>query len=187
MGLPYRTIPVDFRAPRTAEFLEVNPSGTLPAMRDGEVRMTESVAILQYLADAYVETCGPAPLTIKPGTPGYPDYLQFLVLGEAGLSAPMNAVIGSRFFGPEEAKDCWTVNMVIDGFFKRLQLVDRQLETRRYLAGDRFTVADISVAYALGLARMLELTDRMPARVVDYHDHMTARPAYKRAVLVGVG
>jgi glutathione S-transferase len=147
-------------------------------MVDGDVVLTESVAILQYFADRY----GPTPLSVGPKEPGHPDYLQYLVLGEAGLGAPLNAVIGTRFAGPEGQKDNWTVHMVIDGFVKRLKLVERQLEHHDYMAADRFTAADISVGYVLGLAaNFLNLGDKLSFKAHAYHERLTSRPAYQRA------
>ena len=180
MELEYETAEASFREP-SAEFLDVNPARTIPAMVDGSVTMTESVAILQYLADRY----GPTDLAVKPDEEAYADYLQFLFFGEAGLAAPMNAVVGTRFFGPEDAQNNFTVGMVIEGFMRRLRLVDRQLQTHDFLAGDRFTMADISVGWTVGIALMLGLTPDMPKSVVDYRERLTQRPAYKRAAAVG--
>ena len=179
MGLPYTVIPVSFGAPRPPGFLEANPSGTLPAFRDDDVLITESVAILQYLADRY----GPTPLAVRPDQPDYPDYLQFMFLGEAGLAAPLNAVIGTRFFAPEDQRGGnWTIEMVIGGFHNRMKLVDRQLSKSPYMAGDAFTMADISVGYAVGLAHMLGLNDRLAPAVEDYYARVTERPAYLKAM-----
>lgn len=182
LGVPYEVERVQlFSGPPSPEFLEINPSRTLPAMRDGDVMMTESVAIIQYIADRHA---GGA-LTVKPGAANYGDYLQFLFLGEAGLGAPLNALIGTRFMGPPEAQDNWTCNMVMEGFFNRLQLVDRQLAGRPYLAGDTFSLADISVTYALGLVTsLLEKVDRFPAHLLDYQKRMTERPAFQRMLAV---
>jgi glutathione S-transferase len=178
LGVPYEIEPVSFGEPRPAAFLAANPAGTLPAMVDGATTITESVAILQYLGDRY----GPTDLVVKPDEPSYPDYLQFLILGEAGLGAPLNAVIGTKFFGPEEVQGNWTVNMVIEGFLRRMKLVDRQLEGHAFMAGDRFTAADISVGYVVGLAaHFLGLADRMTPRALDYHKRLAERPAFQRA------
>ena len=183
MGIPYEIEPVDFRGPKTEAFKAANPSGTLPAMTDGPVTITESVAIIQYLADRH----GPTDLSVKADEPGYPDYLQFLVLGEGGLGAPLNAVIGTMFMGPEEEKNNWTVGMVKEGFLRRARLVANRLDGHEFLAADRFTAADISVAYALGIAiGLLGLGDQLGPRVVDYYNRMTARPGYLRAASVGV-
>jgi glutathione S-transferase len=179
MGLPYKVLPIEFGQPRPAEFLRANPSGTLPAVRDGETVMTESVAIIQYLADRH----GPTPLALRPEHADYADYLQFLFLGEAGLAAPLNAVIGTRFFAPEaERKGNWTVEMVIGGFHNRMKLVDRRLAGHAYMAGDDFSLADISVGYAIGLANMLGLNDGLSEAAQAYYQRVTDRPAYHRAM-----
>jgi glutathione S-transferase len=176
MGLPIEIEPVEF-GKFSPEFLAINPSRTLPAMIDGDVTMTESVAILQYMADRY----GPTDLAVRPDEPGYADYLQFLVLGEGGLAGPLNAVIGTMFMGPENEVQNWTCGMVKEGFVRRTKLLENQLAKHEYLAGDRFTAADISVAYALGIGLFMELGSRLAPSVLDYHQRMTARPAYQRA------
>jgi glutathione S-transferase len=181
LGVSYEVVPLHFGAPPPPEFLEINPSKTIPAMRDGDVMMTESVAIMQYMADVHAG----GRLTVKPGQANYADYLQFLLFGEAGLGAPLNAILGTRFMGPPEAQDNWTCNMVLEGFFRRLLLVDRQLTNHPFIAGDDFTLADISVVYALGIVSgLLERADRFPAPILDYQRRMTDRPAFQRMLEV---
>lgn len=181
MGLDYEAVPASFREP-SPEFLVANPTRTIPALVDDDVTMTESVAILQYLGDRY----GPTELTVKADEAGYPDYLQFLVLGEAGLGAPLNAVLGTRFMGPEDQQQNYTVGVVIEGFLRRLKLVERRLAGgREFLAADRFTLADISVGWTLGLGGFLGLTDKIAPEVMAYHERLTTRPAYRRAAAVG--
>lgn len=177
MGLEYETAVGSVRDP-TPEFRAVNPSLTLPAMVDGDVVITESVAILLYLAERH----GPTPLAIRGDEPGFADYCQFLVFGEAGLAAPMNAVVGTRFLAPDDQKENFTVGMVLEGFFRRMRLVERRLEVQPYLAGDRFTLADISVGYTIGLAAgFLGLGDKIAPHVMEWHGKVTARPAFLRA------
>src|SRR5580698_7004144 len=59
MGLPYRLRPVDLLAgvENDIEFLAINPAGFIPAIRDGDVTMVESIAIMEYLIARY----GPTP------------------------------------------------------------------------------------------------------------------------------
>ena len=57
MGIAYELKPEVFGQP-SAEFLAANPSGAFPAIRDGEVGMAESTAIMQYIADIYGPTTG---------------------------------------------------------------------------------------------------------------------------------
>jgi glutathione S-transferase len=151
MGLPYRLRPVDLLAgvEEDAEFMAINPAGFIPAIQDGDVTMVESIAIMEYLMARH----GPTPLAPDPHDPDFPAYQQFLHLGEAGLAASMFFVLGARNFGPEAERDNWTARQALGVFESRLGLVTRQLARSPYMAGKRFTAADISVTYALQLAQ----------------------------------
>ena len=151
MGLPYRLRRVDLLAgvDKDPEFLAVNPGGFIPAIRDGEVTMVESIAIMEYLMARY----GPTPLAPGSADPTFPLYQQFLHLGEAGLACAAYFVIGARLFAPEDQRDNWTARQALNTFQSRLGIVTRRLEQSPYMAGDAFTAADISVVYGLELAR----------------------------------
>lgn len=151
MGLPYRLRPVDLLADLKddPEFLAINPAGFIPALQDGDVVMVESIANMEYLLARY----GPSPLAPAPQDPAFPAYQQFLHLGEAGLAASVYFVGGARNIAPEAERDNWSARQALGVFESRLGLVRRQLARSPYLAGEAFTAADISVAYALELAR----------------------------------
>lgn len=151
MGLPYRLRDVDLLAgiENDAEFLAINPAGFIPAIRDGDVTMVESIAIMEYLAARY----GPTPLAPGAQDAAFPAYQQFLHLGEAGLAASIYFVSGARHIAPESERDNWSARQAMAVFTSRLTLVTQQLERAPYMAGDMFTAADISVGYALELAR----------------------------------
>lgn len=151
MGIPYLLRPVDLLAgaENDAEFIAVNPAGYIPAMQDGDVTMVESVAIMEYLIARH----GPTPLAPAPDDAAFPAYQQFLHLGEAGLAASIYFVIGARNFAPEDQRGNWSAAQALDVFETRLGLATRQLKRTPYLTGEAFTAADISVAYALELAR----------------------------------
>src|SRR5580693_7675058 len=151
MGIAYRLRPVDLLAgvEKDPEFLEINPAGFIPAMVDGDVTMVESIAIMEYLMARY----GPTPLAPAPQDPAFPAYQQFLHLGEAGLAASIYFVSGARNIAPEDQRDNWSARQAMEVFTTRLGLVTRRLEQAPYLAGDAFTAADISVGYALEMAR----------------------------------
>jgi glutathione S-transferase len=179
MGLPYRLRPVDLLAgvENDAEYLAINPAGFIPAIRDGDVTMVESIAIMEYLLARY----GPTPLAPDPDDPTFPAYQQFLHLGEAGLAASIYFVVVSRNLAPEAERQNWGARKALDVFKSRLGLVTRQLMRSPYLAGDAFTAADISVTYALDLAQ------RSGAAVLGeleqaYVDRTRGREAYGRAM-----
>lgn len=181
MELPYRLRDVDLLAgvEHDAEFLQINPAGFIPAIVDGDVTMVESIAIMEYLAGCY----GPTVLAPSPQDATFPAYQQFLHLGEAGLAASIYFVSGARHLAPESERDNWSARQALEVFTTRLTLVTRQLAHAPYMAGNVFTAADISVGYALELARKnagIVLGDAEQA----YMTRLRGRPAYQRALNV---
>jgi glutathione S-transferase len=179
MGLAYRLRPVDLLAgvENDAEFLAVNPAGFIPAMQDGDVTMVESIAIMEYLMARY----GPTPLAPPAHDHAFPAYQQFLHLGEAGLAASMYFVFGARNIAPKPEQQNWSARQALSVFESRLGLVARQLARSPYLAGESFTAADISVTYALELARRTGGV-HLGAAEQAYVARTSGRPAYKRAL-----
>lgn len=179
MGLPYRLRPVDMLAgvENDPEFLAINPGGFIPAIRDGDVVMVESIAILEYLIARY----GPTPLAPAPQDPTFPLYQQFLHLGEAGMAAFMFVFVATNILAPEAEKDNWTARASLEWFNSRRGLVDRQLARAPYMAGESFTAADISVTYALQLAERTKGAVPNEAERA-YLARTTGREGYKRAM-----
>jgi glutathione S-transferase len=178
MGLPYELHMLPF-PPRihAPEYLEVNPLGTIPAMIDGEVFMTESAAIIQYLATRY----GPTPLAVAPDDPAYGAWLNWLSFGEATLTFPQTIVL--RYRRLEPGRDEVAPEDYARWFRSRLRHVDRALEAGDWLCAGRFTGADISVGYALVLANQLKLLDGVSPRIEDYWSRLQARPSFQAAKL----
>src|SRR5437879_217779 len=177
MGLAYQLRPVDLLAgvEEDAEFLAINPAGFIPAIRDGDVTMVESIAIMEYLMARY----GPTPLAPDPHNPAFPAYQQFLHLGEAGLAASIYFVVVSRNLAPEAARQNWGARKALEVFESRLGLVTRQLARSPYLAGDTLPAADISVTTGLALAQVgggIALGEAEQAYVA----RTSGREAYKR-------
>jgi glutathione S-transferase len=176
MGIPYGLKTETFGQP-SPEFLEANPLGAFPAIRDGDVLMAESTAILQYLTGRY----GPTPLALQPDHPRYADYLQFVTFGEASLAAYLNPVLATQFRAPPDQQQNATVDLAKGMFLRRLAALERQLAKDDHLAGE-FTAADISVGYALGLGESLGLRAQYPPPVNAYFDRLRARPALQAAM-----
>jgi glutathione S-transferase len=184
MGLPYTLRPVDLLAgvEHDPAFLAINPAGYIPALRDGDTTLVESIAIMEYLIARY----GPTPLAPAPPHPAFAAYQQFLHLGEAGLAASMYFVVVSRNLAPEAERDNWGARKAMQVYESRLRLVTRQLARSPYMAGDAFTAADISVTYALEFAQRAAGVS-LGATEQAYVDRTTARPGYQRAMDVCQG
>ncbi len=177
LGLPYELKLLPF-PPRMREpaYLEVNPLGTIPFLVVGETRMSESAAIAQYLATRD----GPTPLSLQPGDPDYGAWLNWLHFGEATLTFPQTLVLRYRTFEPGRAEAA--ADDYERWFFARLKGLDRALgDGRDWLVAGRFTAADISVGYALLLARSLKIDSGFPPAVAAYWERLRGREGFQRA------
>ena len=152
MGLDYELIMMPF-PPRVfmKEYLDINILGTIPFMIDGEVEMTESVAISQYLVEKY----GPTDLQVRSNEQDYPQYLNWLFHSDATLTFPQTVVLRYKFQEPGVA------DAAVEGysrwFVSRLKLLEKSLEGKDFLCSNRFTLADICVSYAINLAGALDI------------------------------
>jgi glutathione S-transferase len=179
MGLPYEVRPVAFdKRLSDREFLDASPTGAFPGIRDGDVRMMESCAILEYLGAKY----GPTPLVPASSDASYPTFIAYLHFGEASLSGPLNVTMATRFFAPEDQKDNWGSRFAIDSFVRKSAALLPPLARSPYIAGDTFTAADISCGYAVGLARFVGVEDRLDPKLREYLGRLAQRPAFQRAM-----
>ena len=176
LGLDYELHLLPF-PPRVREpaYLEVNPLGTIPALIDGETFMTESAAIVQYLVTRH----GPSELAVPLDDPRHGAWLNWLHFGEATLTFPQTLVLRYRTFEPGRADAA--ADDYARWFLSRLKHVERALATAEWLCADRFTAADISVAYALLLARQLKLDAKFSPAIQAYWARVSTRPAFLAA------
>lgn len=178
IGVPYELVMHDF-PPRVRDeaFLEINPLGTVPALFDDRVAMTESAAICQYLAGRHPQ----AGLAVTPDDPAYGDYLNFLHFGEATLTFPQTLVLRYGRFEPEERRSPQVVEDYSRWFLSRLRTLEPRLEREAFVCAGRFTAADVSVGYALLLASYIGLDERFKPAVAAYWQRLQAREAFQRA------
>lgn len=178
MGLAYRLHLLPF-PPRILRpgYLEENPLGTIPLLIDGDVRMTESAAIPQYLATRH----GPTPLAVGADEPDYGLWLDWLHRSEATLTFPLTIVLRYTQLEPEPRRLAQAADDYTQWFLSRLRHLTRALSDREWLCAGRFTMADVCVGYALLLARTLNLQHKFSPEIADYWSRVEARPAFLAA------
>ena len=178
MGLEYELVTLPF-PPRflQREYLEVNPLGTVPCMVDGDVNMTESAGISQYLVDRY----GPTPLAVSVDEPDYGAYLNWLHRSDATLTFPQTLVLRYTQLEPEEKRNPQVAEDYRRWFLARMRCVEEATAEREFLCASRFTIADVCIAYAIHLANSLGIEDVFTPNVKRYWDAIIERPAYQRA------
>ena len=179
LGLSYdlKMLPFPPRA-FARKYLALNALGTVPLLIDGEVRMTESAAILQYLVSRH----GPTPLSVGVDEPDHGAYLNWLHFGEATLTFPQTLVLRYSKLEPEERRSPQVAVDYAKWFFGRLRAVEAAVDKSEMLCAARFTVADISVGYALLLAQHLGLAADFGPAVAAYWRRLQERDGFCRAV-----
>jgi glutathione S-transferase len=177
MGVSYESEMMPF-PPRFLhkEYMDVNILGTIPYLIDGEVEMTESVAMCQYLVDLY----GPTDLKVAIDEPDYHHYLNWLAHSDATLTFPQTVVLRYTF------QEVGVADKAAEGyrrwFVARLKLLEKSLDSREYLCSNRFTIADICVSYAIYLAKTLQIEEAFKPNIKRWTDMLFARDGFKRAV-----
>jgi glutathione S-transferase len=179
MGLPYTLKMLPFPPRQLApDYLTVNPLGTVPTLLDGSMRMTESAAICQYIVTRY----GPTPLAVEPSEPDFGPYLNWLHFGEATLTFPQTLVLRYARLEPPERRSDQVVADYSRWFLSRLRGVDAVVCVQPTLCAGRFTIADISVGFALMLAEFIGLDAKFSPAVAAYWRTLKERDGYRRAL-----
>src|SRR6202012_3167107 len=136
IGLPYAMTHVNF--PTNEDYRMLNPFGTVPFLQDGDVSMSESVAMLLYVAQKYGRSAELPP--VNDGR--YARVLQFTLLGEAALSSPMTPLLAARFGAPSDQKRNWSVVGIESRINRVLERLADELGDRDFIVGDKLSLAD---------------------------------------------
>jgi glutathione S-transferase len=180
LGLDYELKMLPF-PPRVLakEYLGINPLGTIPLFLDGDVRMTESAAICQYLATRY----GPTSLAVEPDEPAFGAYLNWLTFGEATLTFPQTIVFRYTQLESEERRLPQAVEDYRRWYLGRVRGVEAIVAKEQYICAGRFTVADISIGFALMFSEQIKLFAQLPEVVQRYWLRLKERDGFQRALM----
>jgi glutathione S-transferase len=170
IGQPYRTEILDYATTlKGPQYLAINPMGKVPAIRHGDTVVTEGAAICAYLADAF-PAAGLAPPLSDRG-----DYYRWLFFA----AGPIEAAVTAKSFGFEPKPE----QQRMAGFGCMADVV-KTLEgavTRGdYIAGDKFSAADVYVGSQIGWGMQFGSIERRPAFEA-YWERIGNRPAAIRA------
>ena len=170
VGKPYDTEILEFATTiKSPEYKRINPMAKVPAIKHGDVVVTEAAAICAYMADAFPEA-GLAPDTADRGS-----YYRWLLF-TAGPLEQSCVTTALGFDVPEERQ-----GLVGYGTHGRmLDTLEGMLSTQEYAAGDRFSAVDVYLAAQLQWNMMMTVIDERPI-FVDYSRRMHNRPACVRA------
>ena len=175
LGVPFEAVQLNLPTGEATspEYLAINPDGKVPALVDGDVTLLESAAICNYLADKYPEK-GLAP---KPGTVERARYDQWISFVISDLEQPLWRIIRHKFLYPAAQRSLADIELAKADFRRMAATLEVQISD--HLVGDRFSVADIVMAYTLKWATWDQLLDGYP-KLQAYMEHHTARPTFPR-------
>lgn len=169
VGADYRTEVLQYGPEmKSPEYLAINPMGKVPAIRHGEVAVTECAAICAYLADAFPEA-GLAPPLADRGA-----YYRWLFFA----AGPLEAAITNQTLGVEAPPE--REAMLGYGTLARaVDALESAVAGSGFIAGERFSAADVYVGSHIGWGVAMKTLERRPA-FVDYWGRLSKRAALAR-------
>ncbi len=155
---------------RRPEFLALNPAGKLPVLVDGDFVLTESVAIVLYLAEKYADK-GLLPLEIRLRA----EVHRWLLFTATELEQPLWRIARHTALYPPDKRLPDEVPLARQDFHDMATVMEEHLKGRQFLVGEKVTVADLVAAYTLDWANDVQLLDTLPC-LRSYMLRMYARP-----------
>ena len=172
VGEPYQTQIMDYATTlKGADYLAINPMGKVPALRHGDMVVTEAAAICAYLADAFPQKGLAPPLGDKRrGT-----YFRWLFFA----AGPIEQATSVRTLGVEikpEQKRMMGFGDMAD----TLNAMESAIAGRNYILGDAFSAADVYFGSQVSWGLQFGSLEKRPSFGA-YAERLHARPAYQRA------
>jgi glutathione S-transferase len=169
---------IDPSGPQSDAVRAASPLGKVPVLRDGDAALTDSVAIVTYLADKNGR------FTASPGTiarakqDGMTQFCVDCIEGALWTAA-------KNSFANPEAHRCPEIKPVCEyEFDKAIASLDTMLGDNEFAMGNAFTVPDIIIGHSAGWAKNAKFEIRSP-KVTAYVERVRARPALARAMKRG--
>jgi glutathione S-transferase len=177
IGVPLDTEFVDLTKPRSPDYLAINPTGRTPTLVDGDFKLWESNAIMQYVASRTANALWPNDARLRAEIMGWqswqlahwskegcePLIFQRLVKKLLNLGPPDEAILA-------KGTEC---------FNREARVLDGHLSKSSYLVGTGVTLADFAVAAPLFYAKEAELPLAPYAHVRDWFSRVSALPAWR--------
>ena len=163
---------------RSPEYTKVNPNGRVPTVVDGNVVITESTAIAQYLGAKYAPE-----LTPNSDADNFATYLQWLNYAEGMIMTPINNYVVETILLPPERRNEEIAERSLKLLNRTLSAVEGHMDDREYIAGS-FTVADTITGHAVIMSRRLGADFSERPNLIAYADRLESRNAFKAAEAV---
>jgi len=168
----YRQIDLMQGEQKQSAYLQINPNGKVPVLRDGELLLWESSAIMLYLAEKF-----PAAGLIPTDLDKRGQLYQWLVWQPGTFNPPVSALNGQLMFTPADQQDPQAIQELRETIRQNTEIIGARLGDQPFLLGG-FSLADIVMLPHLSAAddRGVELTTRMR----EYLQRLQNRPSWQK-------
>ena len=154
-----------------------HPLGRVPVLDDGDVRIYESGAIVEYVIERHKN----GGLKPEVSDPLYPEYLQWFHYCEGMVMPPVNTIVVQTLLLPPDRRDETVLAQAQRLLAKALEPVDESLAGRDYLIG-AFSAADVMLGHACFMSNRLGCVSDEMANLKGYVERISERPAFKTAI-----
>ena len=154
-----------------------HPLGRVPVLDDGDVRIYESGAIVEYVIERHKN----GGLKPEVSDPLYPEYLQWFHYCEGMVMPPVNTIVVQTLLLPPDRRDETVLSQAQRLLSKALEPVDESLAGRDYLIG-AFSAADVMLGHACFMSNRLGCVLDEMANLKGYVERISERPAFKTAI-----
>ena len=180
LGLPFELEPVKIHvgAEDTPALAAVHPLRRVPVLKDGDLTMIESIAIMEYILGRHAPD---SPLAARPADADYGEYLKWLHFAEAGFMAYVGQLMRHTVLAPEADRLPAMVDYAIAKSMDAMNYISAHLGEREYLLDRGFSAADIATAYPLLLLKFARVLGDAPENVQAYARRMFERPSWREA------
>jgi len=172
LGVDFEVIPVNILAGehRSPAFLKINPAGKLPVLVDGDMVLTESIAIVLYLAEKYSDK-----RLIPTDLQQRAQLMRWLLFTTTELEQPLWRIARHTSLYPESKRLPGELALARDDFATMANVLEEYMSDRKFLVGNTATVGDFVLAYTLDWAKTANVLNGLP-RLEAYMEEMYARP-----------
>ena len=154
----------------TPEFLLLNPAHKIPVLVDGDLVLTESAAIVLYLAEKYPSK------GLLPSDPAQrAQVYRWIMFTMTELDQPLWRIVRHSFLYPEDKRSPADIALAREDFADMARVLEQRLAGREFIVGNAITAADCVAAYTIDWANEFKLLEALP-QLRTYLERMYARP-----------
>lgn len=176
LAVPYQVKAIDMRAKehKSPAYLKLNPNGKVPCLKDGDFVIWESMAINLYLADKYNSPLRGATAEER----GQIAQWSFWSILE--LQKPIIDIFIQTVFVPAERRDQSVIDNAQKACPPLLAILDQYLFGKKYLVGDKFSLADLNVASVVVVSEAIQMDISQYKNIVAWLSSCKDRPGYQK-------